>query len=152
MTNAPRIICPTTNADAIIDAIFVDVEVSFDLKVKNMVTKTIMPVVAAIVRWKYSMINSFIGTRPAGQRGQSGQLSPTPDELTYPPINIRANIIDNVEKEIFVRSILFYIYYLCSYIMLFYESNSTFNFMTTVLQVFQSCMDELCNGMDILLG
>jgi hypothetical protein len=60
------------------------------------------------------MINSFIGTRPAGQRGQSGQLSPTPDELTYPPIKIRANIIDNVEKEILVRSILFYIYYPCS--------------------------------------
>jgi hypothetical protein len=78
-----------------------------------MVTKTIMPVVAATVLWKYSMINSFIGTRPAGQRGHSGQLSPTPDELTYPPINIRANIIDNVEKEIFVRSILFYIYYPC---------------------------------------
>jgi hypothetical protein len=53
------------------------------------------------------MINSFIGTRPAGQRGQSGQLNPTPDELTYPPIKINANSIDRVEKEILVRSILF---------------------------------------------
>ena len=105
ITNPPRIICPTTNADAIIDAIFVDLLVSCDLRVKNMVTKTIMPVVAATVLWKYSMINSFIGTSPAGHKGQSGQLSPTPDELTYPPINIRANNMDNVEKESFVRSI-----------------------------------------------
>ena len=52
------------------------------------------------------MINSFIGTRPAGQRGHSGQLNPTPDELTYPPIKISANSIDRVEKEILVRSIL----------------------------------------------
>ena len=51
------------------------------------------------------MINSFIGTSPAGHKGQSGQLSPTPDELTYPPINIRANNMDNVEKESFARSI-----------------------------------------------
>jgi hypothetical protein len=114
MTNAPRIICPTTNADAIIDATFVDLEVSLDLKVKNMVTKTIMPVVAATVLWKYSMINSFIGTRPAGHRGQSGQLSPTPDELTYPPIKMSANSTDSVEKEILVRSILVYIDYFCS--------------------------------------
>ena len=47
ITNAPRVICPTTNAAAIIDAILVDLEVSFDLKVKNMVTNTMMPVVAA---------------------------------------------------------------------------------------------------------
>src|ERR687897_1338526 len=98
------------------------------------------------------MINSSIGTRPAGQRGQSGQLSPTPDELTYPPIKIRANIIDNVEKEIFVRSIfLFYIYYLCS-LSCSYESNSSFNLMTTVLLACLSCMDEQRNSMDILLG
>jgi hypothetical protein len=51
------------------------------------------------------MTNSFIGTRPAGHKGQSGQLSPTPDELTYPPMKIRANSIDSVEKEILVRSI-----------------------------------------------
>jgi hypothetical protein len=106
MTNAPRVICPTTNAPAIIDAIFVDLEVSFDLRVKNMVINTMMPVVAATVLWKYSIINSFIGTRPAGQRGQSGQLSPTPDELTYPPIKIRAKSTHNVLKESFSRSIL----------------------------------------------
>jgi hypothetical protein len=53
------------------------------------------------------MTNSFIGIRPAGQRGQSGQLSPTPEELTYPPIKISANRIDRVAKEILVRSILF---------------------------------------------
>jgi hypothetical protein len=69
MTIAPRVICPNTNAAAIIDAIFVDLEVSFDLKVKNMVTNTMMPVVAATVLWKYSIKNSFIGIRPAGHSG-----------------------------------------------------------------------------------
>ena len=49
ITNAPRVIWPTTNAAAIIDAIFVDLLVSCDFKVKNMVTNTIMPVVAATV-------------------------------------------------------------------------------------------------------
>lgn len=105
ITTAPRVICPTTNAAAIIDAIFVDLLVSLDLRVKNMVTKTITPVVAATVLWKYSIINSLIGTRPAGHKGQSGQLSPTPDELTYPPIKIRANRIESVENESLVRSI-----------------------------------------------
>ena len=49
ITNAPRVIWPTTNAAAIIEAIFVDLLVSCDLKVKNMVTNTITPVVAATV-------------------------------------------------------------------------------------------------------
>jgi hypothetical protein len=100
------VICPTTNAAAIIAAIFVVLEVSFDLKVKNMVTNTMTPVVAATVLWKYSIKNSFIGTSPAGHRGHSGQLRPTPDELTYPPIKIRANSTDSVQKEIFWSSIL----------------------------------------------
>jgi len=51
------------------------------------------------------MINSFIGIRPAGHKGHSGQLSPTPDELTYPPIKIRVNRMDSVENESLVRSI-----------------------------------------------
>jgi hypothetical protein len=54
------------------------------------------------------MINSLIGTRPAGQRGHSGQLSPTPDEPTYPPIKIRAKTMNKVEKESFVRNISVY--------------------------------------------
>jgi hypothetical protein len=49
MTIAPKVICPTTNPAAIIDAIFVDFEVSLDLNVKSMVANTIMPVVAATV-------------------------------------------------------------------------------------------------------
>src|SRR5206468_6191631 len=69
ITIAPRVICPTTNAAAIIDTIFVDLEVSFDLKVKNMVINTMIPVVAATVLWKYSIKNSFIGIRPAGHSG-----------------------------------------------------------------------------------
>jgi hypothetical protein len=51
-------------------------------------------------------MNSFIGTRPAGHSGHSGQLRPTPDEPTYPPIKIRANRIDNVQNEIFWRSMI----------------------------------------------
>jgi hypothetical protein len=64
-----------------------------------------MPVVAARVLWKYSIKNPFIGIRPAGHSGHSGQLRPTPDEPTYPPTKIRANSTDNVEKESFWRSI-----------------------------------------------
>jgi len=73
-----------------------------------MVVNTIIPVVAATVLWKYSIINSFIGTRPAGQRGQSGQLSPTPEELTYPPIKISVKTMNKVEKASLVRNILVY--------------------------------------------
>src|SRR5438093_6378704 len=49
ITIAPRVICPTTNAAAIIDTIFVDLEVSFDLKVKNMVINNMIPVVEVTV-------------------------------------------------------------------------------------------------------
>lgn len=45
------------------------------------------------------MINSSSGTRPAGQSGQSGQLKPTPEALTYPPMNMRAKSTEIVEKE-----------------------------------------------------
>jgi hypothetical protein len=44
-----------------------------------------------------------MGTRPAGQSGQSGQLSPTPDALTYPPIEIRIKRAKRVDMENVLR-------------------------------------------------
>ena len=44
-----------------------------------------------------------MGTRPAGQSGQSGQLSPTPDALTYPPIEIKIKRAKRVDKESALR-------------------------------------------------
>ena len=48
------------------------------------------------------MINSLEGIRPWGHKGQFGQLNPTPDELTYPPMNISPNKTKREEKESFV--------------------------------------------------
>ena len=48
-----------------------------------------------------------MGTRPAGQSGQSGQLSPTPDALTYPPIEIKIKRAKRVDMEsAFRRAVL----------------------------------------------
>jgi hypothetical protein len=44
-----------------------------------------------------------MGTRPAGQSGQSGQLSPTPDALTYPPIEIKIKRAKRVDMENVLR-------------------------------------------------
>ena len=44
-----------------------------------------------------------MGTRPAGQSGQSGQLSPTPDALTYPPIEIKIKRAKRADKESALR-------------------------------------------------
>jgi hypothetical protein len=46
-----------------------------------------------------------MGTRPAGHSGQFGQLNPTPDALTYPPINIREKRTTSVITERRVKSI-----------------------------------------------
>ena len=44
-----------------------------------------------------------MGTRPAGQSGQSGQLSPTPDALTYPPIEINVKRAQRADMESALR-------------------------------------------------
>lgn len=44
-----------------------------------------------------------MGTKPAGQSGQSGQLSPTPDALTYPPIEIKTKRAKRVDMESALR-------------------------------------------------
>ena len=48
-----------------------------------------------------------MGTRPAGQSGQSGQLSPTPDALTYPPIEIKIKRAKRADKESALRRAVF---------------------------------------------
>src|SRR5918995_4668018 len=82
-----------------IEAIFIPFGACFDLSVNTIVRIIINPVIAAIVRWKYSIIKSANGINPAGHRGQSGHDKPTPDALTYPPINIKVKSIESVEKE-----------------------------------------------------
>jgi hypothetical protein len=62
-------------------------------------------VVAAVVLWIYSIKNSCDGITPFGHNGQSGQLRPTPVELTYPPRNINANKTERVIKERYLRII-----------------------------------------------
>lgn len=57
------------------------------------------PVVAAVERWIYSIMKSACGNRPCGQRGHSGQVSPTPEALTYPPINISENKTKSEEND-----------------------------------------------------
>jgi hypothetical protein len=76
-----------------------------DLMTKPVVIKTKIAVVAATDLWKYSIINSCIGTKPAGQRGHLGQVSPTPEALTYPPINIRVKTDARVMRERVLRII-----------------------------------------------
>jgi len=82
MTAAPKDIWPMAAALAIIDDIFMPLGDNLDLKVKAMVTITSNAVVAATDLWKYSIINSFVGTSPAGHNGQWGQVKPTPEALT----------------------------------------------------------------------
>jgi hypothetical protein len=67
---------------AIIDDTFMPLGDNLDLKVKTIVTITSNAVVAATDRWKYSIINSLVGTSPAGHNGQWGQVKPTPEALT----------------------------------------------------------------------
>jgi hypothetical protein len=105
MTIAPNEIWVTTADPAIMEAIFIPFGVCFDFNVNAIVTITIRPVIAAIVRWKYSIIKSAKGTNPAGHKGQSGQDKPTPEALTYPPINIKVKSIERVEKERILRNI-----------------------------------------------
>ena len=61
-----------------------------DLSVNTIVTTTSNAVVAATVLWKYSIIKLYVGTSPEGHNGQLGQVKPTPEELTYPPMKISA--------------------------------------------------------------
>jgi len=67
---------------AIIDDIFMPPGDPLDSKVNAMVTITSNAVVAATDLWKYSIIKSYVGTSPAGHKGQWGQVKPTPEALT----------------------------------------------------------------------
>jgi len=78
---------------------------SLDFNVRAVVNSTSTPVVAAIVLWIYSIRNSFDGTIPLGHNGQSGQLSPTPLELTYPPKKINEKRTARVVKERYFKNI-----------------------------------------------
>jgi hypothetical protein len=75
---------PLANADEI----FMPFGDKLDLSVNAIVTTTSNAVVAATVLWKYSIIKLYVGTSPAGHNGQLGQVKPTPEELTYPPMKI----------------------------------------------------------------
>jgi hypothetical protein len=67
---------------AIIDDIFMPPGDTLDFKVNAMVTTTSNAAVAATDLWKYSIIKSYVGTSPAGHKGQWGQVKPTPEALT----------------------------------------------------------------------
>jgi hypothetical protein len=67
---------------AIIDDIFMPLGDILDFKVNTIVTITSKAVVAATDLWKYSIIKSYVGTSPAGHKGQRGQVKPTPEALT----------------------------------------------------------------------
>lgn len=82
-----------------IDAIFMPIGALRDFSVNAIVVTTSRPVVAATERWKYSIIKSLPGISPFGQSGQSGQVRPTPDALTYPPIKINEKSTKREEKE-----------------------------------------------------
>jgi cell division septal protein FtsQ len=58
-------------------------------------------------------MKSCRGTKPAGQRGQSGHDKPTPEALTYPPINIKTKSVESVEKERVFRSIIIFSWPCC---------------------------------------
>jgi hypothetical protein len=99
ITVAPRAIWPNTAPAAMTEKIFVERSGFFPLTTKTAVRKTKRPVVAAMDRCVYSIKNSAEGTKPCGQRGQSGHDKPTPLELTYPPINIKQNKTHKVNRE-----------------------------------------------------
>lgn len=107
MTAPPNAICPNTNPDAITAASFIPLLDHFDFNVTSIVRITSNPVVAANVLCIYSIKNSSIGAKPAGQRGQSGHDRPTPDALTYPPKKISANRQERVPKERYLRKVIF---------------------------------------------
>ena len=65
----------------------------------------------------------YVGTRPAGHNGHLGQVKPTPDELTYPPMKISVKGEDRLA---------------CRYIVI-------------VPLAVRSCMDEQYNEMDSYL-
>jgi hypothetical protein len=79
--------------------ILVDLREFLLLSTKIVDIRTKSPVEAAMVLWVYSIRNSVDGTNPCGHKGQSGHDSPTPLELTYPPINIKQNNTHSVTME-----------------------------------------------------
>src|SRR5215213_2151933 len=92
------------------------------------------------------------GIKPAGHRGQSGHDKPTPEALTYPPINIKTKSIESVEKERVLRNIII-VFSSCLVVFFFLFLLLVLNsasYIIIVLLKFLSCMDGLYNRMGVL--
>jgi hypothetical protein len=92
---------------AIADEILIPLGDIFDLSVNTIVIITSNAVVTATVLWIYSIIKLYVGTRPAGHNGQFGQVKPTPEALTYPPMKISVKSEHRLATERLFNSILF---------------------------------------------
>jgi hypothetical protein len=106
MTAPPKVIWPMATPLAIAEEIFIPLGDIFDLSVNAIVIITNNAVVAATVLWTYSIIKLYVGTRPAGHNGQFGQVKPTPEALTYPPMKISAKSEQRLATESVFSSFL----------------------------------------------